>query len=333
MSKGQWGYIAGLLLVLVVSIVLSLILRSIGMELNLFLIIPWTFPLIVISAGALAFLGYKFTSDGKVNVARKCFNLSVILTFFGILVIEMVVFGAFITKVPISYQPCEKEENPVNIASCIMTGYKPPEEYMGWQWASFWIFFIILPFAFIFSIVWGFLADVRILPKPVMMVISFVLATYATRQVFGAFLLDIAAYGVWGVVGIFIPLLLSFMVKRVFDTFLGSAKQAAETLYGMIGAHLYASVEDIRTQLERIENALRNLSIDRDTLNSMKSLLELMSSKIAELEKAVKESKELSITTKSDLLSQIEMLRRMIEADKRGVEERIKRTPPPGMYV
>lgn len=310
--------------IIIIFALASFLLRMfIGKELNVFSITPFAFP-VIISSGVLAFFGYYFASKGHVYQARLCFNLSVVVTFFGILMFESAMFGAFLVKISLPYQPCEKEENPINIASCIMTGYKTSEEYIGWQWASFWIFFIILPFAFIFSLLWGFLSGIRLLPRPAMMVISFVLASYATRQVFGTFLLDIAAYGTWGVAGIFIPLFLSFMLKRVFDAFLASAEAAKETLYGMIGAHWYASVENIRRELEDIKKALQSPILDPRTLENLKSTLDSLQKQVGTLNDEVKSMKGLGAEIKTTLETQIQTLRNEINALREAAEQRSK---------
>jgi soluble cytochrome b562 len=307
--------------IIIIIILITFVIVPMFVNVNIFSFTPWAFP-IVILAGVLIFFGYFFAKENP-ELAKCLFNGSVALVFFGILAIETAVFGAFVTKTQIPYQQCGSEEDPINLISCIMTGYKVSSKFMGWEWASFWLFFIILPFAFVFSLVWGFLSLVRLLPKPSTAVISVVLSAYAVRQVFGTFLLDLAAYGVWGVVGIFIPLLISFMLKRVFDIFLGPIEKAKKTLYGMIGAHLYASVEDINKKLERIEEALKSV-IDKRTLESMKVEIESIKSTIEVLKKEVEENKALSTETKNTLSQLLIALAARSVADEKAIYEKIR---------
>jgi hypothetical protein len=264
---------------------------------------------------------------GNFDTAKLLFNISVVIIFIGILMIEMAVFGAFFTKTEISYEKCEKEENPINLASCILTGYKVPGNFMGWEWASFWIFFIILPFAFIFSVIWGLLSPTKVFPKPAMSVITFVLSAYAVRQFFGTFLLDLAAYGIWGVVGIFIPLFISLMVKRVFDTFLGPLEKTKKTLYGMLGAHLYASVNEVQKQLEEIKTALKNINIDPKTIDGIKQTLTALLERVDSLEKRIENTHQLATETRDALMQQTGQLREEIKAVLKEVGRRERSVP------
>jgi len=314
------GLIAIVVIILLIALAIGVIVPMF-LNVNVFSITPWAFPIVII-AGALIFLGYLFYSWGMLEIAKSLFNVSVVIIFIGILMIEMAVFGAFFTKTEISYEKCEKEENPINLASCILTGYKVPGNFMGWEWASFWIFFIILPFAFIFSVIWGLISPIKLFPKPVMSVITFVLSAYAVRQFFGAFLLDLAAYSIWGVVGIFIPLFISLMIKRVFDTFLGPLEETKKALYGMLGAHLYYSVDDIEKRLEKIRALVDNVYTDVETLKSANSQLEKLRKQLKSIEKEVKSNRSLFAQTRDTLLSIIHSHQNEIDSLKKRLNAR-----------
>jgi hypothetical protein len=317
MSWKKGAIIAILIVLLVLASLLTGIVRIGGIELpGTFLLTSLAFPIIIL-AGLSIFLGYYFaTQRSDVKKAKICFNAAVALVFFGILVLELTIFTSFFTKGEIPYEKCEKQESLKNLPSCILTGYKVSEEtgYLEWQWVSFWIFFIILPMAFIFSLVWGFLSPTNLLPKPAMNVIAFVLSAYAVRQVFGVFLLDMAAYGVWGVGGIIIPLLLSLMLKRVFDAFLGPLAVAEETMYGMIGADLYSWIEDVRKKLDKIGDALKNEAItaNRGALEDLKTRLNAIKAQVDGAFDAINKNQNLPNRYKAQILTEITGLQTQI---------------------
>jgi hypothetical protein len=283
---------------------------------NLFLLTPLAFPIIII-AGISTFLGYYFaTQRSDTKKAKLFFNATVLVVFILILILEMIVFASFFTKGEIPYEECKKKESGINILSCALTGYRVSEEigYLEWQWISFWIFFIILPMAFVFSLVWGFLSPTNLLPKPAMRVIAFVFSAYAVRQVFGVFLLDIAGYGVWGIGGIIIPLVLCLMLKRVFDAFLGPLAVAEKTMYGMIGAELYSWIEDVRKRLDKIGDALKNEGITANigALEDLKTRLDAIKAQVDGGFNALKENENLPNRYKAQILAELTGLQTQI---------------------
>jgi MFS family permease len=296
---------------------------------NIFKVTPWAFPIVIV-AGLLAFGGYYYAMKGDANKAKMFFNSSVISVFFLILIIEALVFAAFMTKGQIPYEECEtkrqtQEIKPIEFLSCVITGYTLSSEVEDvlWQQISFWIFFIILPIVFIYSLVWGFLSPTKLLPQPAMRVIAFVLAAYAARQVFGTFLLDLAAYGAWGVAGIIIPLLLSLMLKRVFDAFLGPLEVIKGTFYAMIGAEFYSWISDIDKKLDKIEATLKRERVDKNTLEGLKVVLEDIERTLDTHYKGY-ENAEIATTQKSPILMEINMLKQRASMLKTIAEQRLK---------
>ena len=321
---GVPGWMYAILIILIIFMIVGVVIPFF-LNINLFAITPWIFPIVAL-LGALIFLGIVsvfYLNNPK--LAKMFFNISIIVTFFATLGLEMVLFGMYIQKAPtIPYEKCEKEESSIHIASCILTGYKVSSEFASWELASFWIFFILLPFAFVFIFLHGLLAPVKLFPTPAMLVINFVISAYATRQIFGVFLLDLAAYGVWGVVGVFIPLFLSFILKRVFDIFLGPIEEAKKTLYGQIAAHYYASLVDIDKKISELESVIKNIAIDPETLKSIKSTIESLLSVVKGLEQEIKATKELTAKQTNTLLEQVKSLESRLDAARKGVESRLK---------
>jgi len=316
------GWVYGIFLLLVVFLIIGLLLPHF-IDINIFTITPWLFPVLILT-GVLIFLGY-YLGDRNPRIASIFLNLSVLIVFFSTLALEMTIFGIYFTKMTsIPYEKCEKEEAPVHILSCIMTGHKVASEFGKWEWASFWLFFIILPFAFVFSLLYGLIAPVQLFPKPAMLVIIFVLSAYAVRQIFGAFLLDLAAYGIWGVVGIFIPLFLSFLLKRVFDTFLGPLQNIQQEIYGRLGAYYYASCTEIRRELEQMREALKSEILGSEVLQGMLTRLQNLDNRLAALENGLKSVGEFSALLKRQLEAQIRGLRTEIRQVLKEVQTRRK---------
>ena len=252
--------------------------------------------ILVITSGIIAFLGYVCGNFDKTGCAKVCFNLSPLVLFFGMVALEVVIFGQFFPKSQVSATSCSNSEsNAVNIASCILTGYKVSGGYSTWTWASFWVFYIILPFVFVFAFLFGLLYPFTgmfgggMVGKSVTSVLSFVIAAYATRQIFGAYLLDLFAYGVWGLVGIFIPLFLSFGLKRLFDMFLKPVEQAKETLWSSIQTQIYPEANEIKKELDNIQNMLAGqLQPTREAIKGMETQLKNIENRISSLEQISK---------------------------------------------
>jgi len=284
--------------------------------------------LFVATAAILIFFAYRFSLDERSTEAKILLNLATSFIFFGILLLEILVFSHYFSRSQISLSQCEKEEQPIDVASCILTGYKVSSGYEGWQWASFWIFFIILPFAFVFSVTWGLirpLAHENVFGKTVTVVITFIISSYATRQIFGAFLLDILGYGTLGVIGIFIPFLISFMIKRSFEIFLGPIQITEKTIYGAIGAHLYASVADIEKQLKEIQQAVTAVSSDVATLKAMKNSVDKLINDLEVIKKQLEGNKGVPPQAKNELIPRVNYLITFGYGINRGIDEKQRR--------
>jgi len=163
-----------------------------------------------------------------------------------------------------------------------------------------------------------------------MLVMNFVISAYATRQIFGVFLLDLAAYGVWGVVGVFIPLFLSLILKRGFDILLGPIQAAKDTLYGQIAAYYYARISEIEERIKKIEIALQNITMTLDALKSMLKELEGIKGTLKGLESAIKSEKALSPQDVATLLEIIKILASKAGGCEKEIENRIKSQNYPG---
>jgi hypothetical protein len=200
------------------------------------------------------------------------------------------VFKTYFEKYPsqeITLEKCTtlfgKKEKPegvmdaVGIWSCVTTGYFPSEQAeLGWT--MFAIFYIILPFAFIWALLYGLMTGVGLdelfgnFGKPATTLLSFIISMYAARQLFGFFLLDMFGFGAWGLAGVFGAALFVLTIRHMIEKWFAIEAWTAQ-------------VEDaIKTALNREKNAKKALVI---YLNSIKgkpnqdALTDLLSIKTA----------------------------------------------------
>jgi hypothetical protein len=156
--------------------------------------------------------------------------------FILILILELNIMKTYIERYPsqeITLENCttlfgkkEKPENVIDVVgiwSCVTTGYFPSKEgELGWS--IFAIFYIILPFAFVWTFIYGMMTGIGFkslfgnFGKQATILLSFIISMYASRQLFGFFLLDMFGYGAWGLIGVFgaafFTLALNHMIER-----------------------------------------------------------------------------------------------------------------------
>jgi hypothetical protein len=65
--------------------------------------------------------------------------------------------------------------------------------------------------------------------KNAMRLLSFIIALYAARLLFGAFLLDLLGYGAWGLIGVFGAVLLTKGLQKIMEGWYRIEEMAAET--------------------------------------------------------------------------------------------------------
>ncbi|MEM4773056.1 MAG: hypothetical protein QXY78_05115 [Thermoplasmata archaeon] len=163
----------------------------------------WAFPIVIISA-LFIFLGIILENVFLINIGFA-------LVFLGILLIEVfIIFPTFyeIREQALEYKKCEEiGVLRLNIISCLITGYEPVDKDII-NVVAFWIFIIILPFAVIFAITYGLFHGIGLSEifgehgKTVVSIVTFATAMYGMRQFIGPYLIDLLAYGVWGIFGV-----------------------------------------------------------------------------------------------------------------------------------
>jgi len=177
----------------------------------------------IITVGLLIAIS-AFVSAYNYNLGKLMRKLAYFILFVHLLLIELAIFKPYIKRTDINiinctnvFFPSKTSKNIVYdslaYASCIFAGYVP-ENQTEIGWITFILFYILLPFAFIWAFVHGLMKDIMsgwfAQTPQVISVLSFITAIYAARTMLGGFLLTFLGYGAWGLAGIFIAV---FLVK------------------------------------------------------------------------------------------------------------------------
>jgi hypothetical protein len=184
---------------------------------------PLIFPLLTCAAILIGISGLLPSSWA--NWSRRLVKAALILVFVGVLLIELPLISSAQHPVKVSMEECKNQFFPetekaltdaIKYASCILTGYFPTTEQINEVgWVTFYIFYIILPFAFIFALMYGLMSGLGFesffgaVTKPVVTVLTFVISMYATRVLFGAVLLEFLGYGAWALAAVFIAIIIT----------------------------------------------------------------------------------------------------------------------------
>ena len=188
--------------------------------------------ILIIITGITLVLSSVLTKWRKPVRKVACISL-----FVGILFLEITILAPYFEKKEIKIDECKGlfpplEEtqrksffwNAIGATSCLFTGYFPYEQTeLGWL--TFFIFYFILPFGFIFAFIYGLMSSMRFqdllgggeLGKNVVSVLSLVISLYAARVLFGHILLQFLGYGAWGMVAIFIPVFIAGGLERLIS--------------------------------------------------------------------------------------------------------------------
>ena len=235
------------------------IARSFGWFLELS---PWIFYAVGMTGvllGISAFLPYNWGS-----VLR---SISYISLFIAILLLEMGVMSVAVEKHPMlniteckGMLPPEGEKvpqggiwNAFHATSCILTGYFT-KEFTALGFTTFFIFYFLLPWVFIFAYTYGLMRGMQLetwfgggnVGKNIIIVLSLVISLYATRVMFGAFLLEFLGYGMWGLAGIFGAILIVKGLEHTINKWYGVERE------------LFAAKEALERQMTAQRNAIDN---------------------------------------------------------------------------
>jgi hypothetical protein len=199
-----------------------LILPRLGFEIE-FLSSPYGMILISVTGMLLAISGFLPDKLGAIlrEVALFCL-------FITILLVEINIVKPFVKATTVDMKECQKYFQPsttgevvydaLKYTSCVLTGYFPSTEGdLGWT--VFYIFYLILPFAFIWVLLYGIMKSIMEDWFPVQFnvsaLLSFIIALYASRTLMGGFLLEFAGYGAWGLGAIFLAIIFTKGLDKI----------------------------------------------------------------------------------------------------------------------
>ncbi|MEM5830815.1 MAG: hypothetical protein QXO40_01250, partial [Candidatus Aenigmatarchaeota archaeon] len=229
-------------------------------------------------------------------------NIGFALVFLGILLIEVfIIFPTFyeIREQALEYKKCEEiGVLRLSIISCLITGYEPVDKDII-NVVAFWIFIIILPFAVIFAITYGLFHGIGLSEifgehgKTVVSIVTFATAMYGMRQFIGPYLIDLLAYGVWGIFGVLVACIITAGLRfTILKTF-----RETEAIRGSIASYFKLGelqyFIEVRDFINKIEKIISNPEeIKKLAPNSIKNYIEDLNAWESILNTLMKVSKE-----------------------------------------
>jgi hypothetical protein len=203
----------------------------------------WGFYLVLSFAILIIISGFLPYNWGK--IFRE---IAYAVLFILILLVMMDLIRPFAKKIEVQTSDCEnfffpKEVKPtivynvIDYTSCILAGYYPKEspETASVAWTTFYIFYIILPFVFIVTIVYGVMKGIGIesmfgaFGGTATKILTIVIALYAARLLAGKVLLEFLGYGAWAFGALFGAILIVRGLKQVMESFYGVEAMAEKT--------------------------------------------------------------------------------------------------------
>ena len=235
------GKLIALAVVIIVGFIsLTWLLSAKGYEVE-FLSSPYGYVTVLIGGLLIALSGFLPYEWGKVcrEIALFCFFVLFVLA-------EMNIVKPYVKATKVDVEKCTNYfipstsgrvvEDALKYASCVLTGYFPKEEGdLGWT--VFYLFYIILPFVFIWTLLYS-------LTQPILsnwfgktsigsirpdIIFSLIISIYAARTLLGGFLLNYAGYGAWGIGGLFIAILFTKVLGNMMESWFEVEKVGKET--------------------------------------------------------------------------------------------------------
>jgi len=235
MVKG-WVVVTGIGIIIGFLLINWLVLPALGIPIE-FLESPFGYVLILLTGILIAvsgFLPYKWG-----NILRE---IAYFCLFVLLILVEINILKPYLKETKVDMGKCQNEIFPTSksegfffdalkYASCVFTGYFPLEAGdLGWT--VFYIFYLILPFAFIWAFVYALMKDVMEgwnFDLNIIRLLSFITAMYAARTMLGGFLLTFLGYGAWGLGAIFISIFLVKGLKHMMDKWYEPEKMVQQT--------------------------------------------------------------------------------------------------------
>jgi len=259
------------------------LLPRIGFEIE-FLSSPYGYILILLTGLLIAVSGFLPYTWGKILREVALFCLFILL-----LLIEMNIVKPFVKATKIDMEVCKNYfipstsgkiiEDALKYTSCVLTGYFPKEEGdIGWT--VFYLFYIILPFAFIWALLYGLMKSLMSgwfnVGFNINALLSFIVAMYAARTLMGGFLLEFAGYGAWGLGALFLAVFLTKSIGHIMDNWY-QVEKMAETTRKAIQAELEREKIfalkglSLLDKVKRLGSDPNTLDVAKETLAALRS--------------------------------------------------------------
>jgi len=232
----KWKVVAVGIGIIFLFLILIFILLKLGFDIE-FLSSPYGMILISFTGMLLAISGFLPYNWGKILREVALFFL-----FITILLVEINIVRQFVKATEVDITACQSSFKPsttgqvvydaLKYTSCVLTGYFPATEGdLGW--AVFYIFYIILPFVFIWVLLYGIMKSIIEGWFPVRFnisaLLSFIISLYATRTMMGELLLNFAGYGAWGFGAIFLAVIFTKGLDKIMKDWYKTEEMAMET--------------------------------------------------------------------------------------------------------
>jgi len=235
MVKGR-VVITGIGIIISFLLISWLVLPWLGIPIE-FIESPFGYALILLTGILIALSGFLPYKWG--NILREIAYFSL---FVLIILIEINILKPYLKETKVDIEQCKNGVFPTSksesfffdvlkYTSCVFTGYFPLEAGdLGWT--VFYIFYLILPFAFIWTIVYALMKDIMSgwsFSINIIRLLSFITAMYAARTMLGGFLLTFLGYGAWGLGAIFIDIFLVKGLQKMMEGWYSAEQMAKET--------------------------------------------------------------------------------------------------------
>jgi hypothetical protein len=225
--------------------------------------------------------------------------------FILILLVMMDLIRPFAKKIEVQTSDCENfffpkgvkptiVYNVIDYTSCILAGYYPNAtatidseqketqypEAPSIAWTTFYIFYIILPFVFIVTIVYGVMKGIGVetmfgtFGGTATKILTIVIALYAARLLAGKVLLEFIGYGAWAFGALFGAILIVKGLQHMLESWYGveamaqATKKAIEAEVKVARAYAVAGESIIKAA----KDAASNLNFAKAKLGELRDL-------------------------------------------------------------
>jgi hypothetical protein len=300
----------------IIIVILYIALRIVipfllGKEVDIFTVLLQSSPLgflIIVAAGVCAILSYAtykiYEGTGHqvaLTLCKDLLNATPVMVFLGFIAIEIAIFtGLWEKQTTVFFEKCEagwelKEASDIpKFLVCVLTGVYPSEgSITSVSFVTFILFFWLFPFFFLLyffiGLFEGMFSGLFAHSTQVTYVMAFIVAMYGARQLIGGFLLDLYAYGVWGLVGIFIPLSLALGIKKLLDWAIPIRQEEAK-FWSEFGSGVIIEAKQLKDEINRVQQLLMEAIAKEDQAlaNQIGEKINELDRRLSALDEAVK---------------------------------------------